>query len=802
VHFSGEYSVSCADIAAALGRLSTALASAADRQAVHFYLARLVYLDAVGSVDFMNIDHSGLQNLINGMNSFWNAIESKNDQFVQDALKFPLKNKFSRNELQGERRKTNLAELRTTINALKKSNRYLGPVVIGMASETFYSNVSVFDHFYRSIFNAISVPNHQPINNLGLMLCTEGFLYGMDIQSTLKSSILHLGVGKTDAPGENRTRDLIVQRLCTGLEIRALVGAAANSMKLCHLSRIPVPLGKVARFRVELQCFCAVLWERVLMFAYEVPLDVITLRNELFIPFYKKLEMISSPEEILSFDAGIGPNELAINEVLNIALIKASHGSGLVCNHEYIARCALLWGLVTNPNNSVILMAGEAAVGKTAIRNTVLSTIRTLGADCDAFFSESWPVKCRRSATVILVRLRQWCSYQQRLREEQRLKEQAALLRAAEMDIEQQQMQTQTAEVVDERPFSADLSKPTSAGGDLPGSRRDSHAMFSISEAAGYGGAGNRKASVSMDMPLWTGQASFETAGSTKVTAANAPAPPVKGQPKMFITQGDRQPVDVAVIYHASLSVAHLLGHYDANGRWMDGILLRKIRNVDEKKKKQAKAAPGTNPPITVIVLNGPMGYFVEQIFSAPPHLATSSAVPATHSSRTLLLPSAEVHSLGADVKILIETNDITNASPAFFVSVPMLKVGVSSGVCVRRLLTLWVRSVIHWLGDFPPWLDTLDFIVDLLLRKEFVQELLAADSVTARDKSDGRGSVSAVPVVVVVSRISAFLRILEDLLLQTQQLALVDASFVIPDDKEDSDSSDSDREGDFDRGE
>jgi hypothetical protein len=131
-----------------------------------------------------------------------------------------------------------------------------------------------------------------------------------------------------------------------------------------------------------------------------------------------------------------------------------------------------------------------------------------------------------------------------------------------------------------------------------------------------------------------------------------------------------------------------------------------------------------------------------------------------------------------------------------------MLKVDISSGVCVRRLLTLWVRSVIHWLGDFPPWLDTLDFIVDLLLRKEFVQELLAADSVTARDKSDGRGSVSAVPVVVVVSRISAFLRILEDLLLQTQQLALVDASFVIPDDKEDSDSSDSDREGDFDRGE
>ena len=133
---SGEYSVSCADIAAALGRVGTTIASVTDKHAVHFYMARLVYLDAVGSVDFTNIDHAGLQVLINTMNAFWNAIEHKSDQFMQDALKFPLKNKFSRNELQGERRRQNLSELRMNINALKMGNRYLGPVVIGMASET------------------------------------------------------------------------------------------------------------------------------------------------------------------------------------------------------------------------------------------------------------------------------------------------------------------------------------------------------------------------------------------------------------------------------------------------------------------------------------------------------------------------------------------------------------------------------------------------------------------------------------------------------------------------------------------
>lgn len=846
--FLGEYSVSCADIAAALGRITTALVSASDRQAVHFYLARLVYLDAVGSVDFMNIDHAGLQILINAMNSFWNAIESRNDQFVQDALKFPLKNKFSRNELQGERRKANLAELRTTINNLKKSNRYIGPIVIGMASETFYSNVSVFDHFYRSIFNAVSIPNHQPINNLGLMLCAEGFLFGMDIQSTLKSSLLHLGAGgagKVDAEWENRTRDAIVQRLCTSLEIRALVSNATKSLKLYHLSRLAVlTSNKVARFRVELQCFCAVLWERVVMFAYEARLDLVALRNELFIPFYKKLEMISSPEEILGFDGGIGPNELAVNEVLNITLIKASHNSGLVCNHEYIARCALLWGMITNPSSSVILMAGQAAAGKTAIRDTVLNAIRTLGTAVDAFFSESWPVKCRRSAYVILARLRQWKDYQQRLREERRQREQEALLRATELELEQQLerqkaplRQDQTEDGAD----SSNPSKPGSAGGvDGAGvSRRSSnqpHGMYAIDEHAsrddynqdyGYGFAENRKASIAISMPLaLTGLRPIDASGSTKVTAASASAAAqaASKQPRMFGGPGPKQQVDVSVIYHASLSASHLLGHYDSNGRWLDGILLRKIRNVDEKNKRHAKAqaseiganssASHSSTPMTVIVLTGPIGYYIEQIFSATTYLTSSSAVPSSVHSRTLLLPSAELHQLGPDVKILIETNDIANASPSFFVSVPMLKVDICSTVCVTRLLTLWVRSLIHWLGDFPPWLDTMDFIVDLLLKKDFVQDLLAADSsaaLTPAQDSDARSipsaasanaaAVAALPVVVIVSRISAFLRILEDLLLQTHQLALVDASFVIPEDKEDSDSSDSDRECGFEPG-
>ena len=367
------------------------------------------------------------------MNAFWHAIECKNDQFLQDGLKFPLKNKFSRNDLQSERRKVNLTNLRNNINTLKTANRYIGPIIIGMASESFYSNISVFDHFYWSIFNAISIPNHQPINNMGLMLSAAGFLFGMDIQTTLKTSILHLGFGK-NSTSEQQMQELIIERLCTSLEIRSLVSTAAKTLKLYHLSRVNITIGRVARFKIELQCFCSVLWERVLMFAYEMNINISNLRNELFIPFYKKLEMISSPEEILGFDANIGSNELGINEVLNSALIKTSSMRGLVCNHEYIAKCALLWALVTNPSNSVVLLTGEAAVGKTAMRDTVFSTVRRLGSVCEAFFSESWPVKCRRSAYVILGRLQQWRAFRLQQREEQRRRDQQALLRGQHED--------------------------------------------------------------------------------------------------------------------------------------------------------------------------------------------------------------------------------------------------------------------------------------------------------------------------------------------------------------------------------
>lgn len=656
-----------------------------------------------------------------------------------------------------------------------------------MASETFYSNVSVFDHFYRSIFNAISLPNNQPINNLGLLLTAEGFSFGMDMQNTLKTAILSLSDGKNE--DNIRAQDLILQRLCTSFEIRSLVSNAAVALRLYQLSRVLIPPGKVGRFKVEMQCFCSVLWERVLRFAFEVSIDLVSLRNDLFVAFYKKLEQVSSPEEIILFDTEIGPNDLSITDNLNLALIKASHHSGLVCNHEYVAKCALLYNLVTSPSTSVMIVSGEAAVGKTAMRNTVISAIRAVGMQYDAFFSDSWPVKCRRSAQVILYRLREWYISVLYRRAEAARRREEALLSGEEPNADRYETSSQQYESAEGSSattrHNSVVHSPRSDSPLLPSESAPRRVSFQFAHSASPGtevgtgagasgggdtqlSGGHSSGSSGTSSPGGTGSVLYSNSSVPNPEASTAPSA-MRSTPKEphlrhhshHHHHHDKQPVQTSIIYHASLSAMHLLGHYDSGGRWMDGILLRKIRCIDEKKKKQQAANAAKNKhtpdPVHVIVLNGPIGYYIEQIFSGPIYFTTSSAAPGGLSNcKKLLFPNAELHNLSADVKVIIETNDILNASPSFFVTAPMLTVTTNSSICVQRLLTLWVRSLIHWLGDFSPWLDTMDCIANLLLKKDFVQSLLAISS----DEKTGS-------VVVVVSKISAFLRLLEDLLSQ-----------------------------------
>jgi hypothetical protein len=101
------------------------------------------------------------------------------------------------------------------------------------------------------------MPHNTPIDKLGLLLAGEGFLFAMDLQSTLKSALRGMG-DKTDP---DATQLELMNRLCTSLEIRALVSLTAKTIRLYLLSRRThthththsIPESRVGRFRVELQ---------------------------------------------------------------------------------------------------------------------------------------------------------------------------------------------------------------------------------------------------------------------------------------------------------------------------------------------------------------------------------------------------------------------------------------------------------------------------------------------------------------------------------------------------------------------
>jgi hypothetical protein len=66
-----------------------------------------------------------------------------------------------------------------------------------------------------------------------------------------------------------------------------------------------------------------------------------------------KLEMVSTPQEILEFDKEIGPNELAGNDILNSVLVKSANAIGLISNSDFVKKAAVLWGVFNQPHNQV-----------------------------------------------------------------------------------------------------------------------------------------------------------------------------------------------------------------------------------------------------------------------------------------------------------------------------------------------------------------------------------------------------------------------------------------------------------------
>eukprot|EP01038_Epipyxis_sp_PR26KG_P006877 gene6877-9419_t len=840
----GTYSVTPQDVAYSLGRICTSFTASDNPVSVKFFLARMVYLDAIGSIDFSSIDLANLQLITSTLNSFWTALESKNDQFFQDSLKYPLKTKFSRNDLQSERRKNNINILRNYINQCEKLSYFHGIIVIGTTSEQSHAALSMMNNIYCSIFSVISISFTRPFEYIGLALSMEGYLYGCDLQDTLITAvttlkrIINANVDnlKSNSKNSNSTDNYSIWLLKVLDSFNTISNMKRLIVKSCELLNIftianpnytfydantingnsvfynmnnpsqkinsfgsnqNVSNSQIGRFQAETNCFCAALWENILLHldvsylntqnyiinsssgrtnyfnsvdasSNQKGFDATEIKRILFEPFLSKLEIISNPTELQVLSNVFQGNSLRINSKAVNAIIKSSRECGFISDHLFVGKCLHIWDEISrsNVNNGVIILLGENGVGKSAMLSTVLHSIKSVGlkVDGDYFRGESLPIQYLLAGKRILIALRR------------NLK-----LKRDERNNNQFNMND------------TDLGHGSTVSMAQPGD-----------------GAGTASLTDQFTASVMSSEMDFNNA-SQQLSL-------LQEHSQFSATENVKQvqPVYKTTIYHASLSISSLLGNLDHNGKWNDGILVRKIRHIDEliiknsvdrlkayssflKKNSKTKArsdkssllALFSRPKLYVIVLVGPVGYYLEQLFTGANSITSNISFPFSEFSHNnvtqIVFPTSELHNLPVDnMKIVIETCDILHASPSFIANNIVIKIQSNAGLTKKTLIQTWLRSINHWLADFSPWLDFLEELKKCLLFTPFIDELLY---------QNGLYTAENIPIAVLMSTISTFFRVLEDLLSQCHELALPDAIFLSTRDEEDEDNEQEVRE-------
>ena len=832
----GEYSISGKDIATALGRLCSTLSDATHIPNIRLFFSRLIYLDAVGCIDFTTINQENLQQFIQIAQTFWAAMEHNNDQYIQDSCKYPIKAKFTRNDVQAERRKTNLNRLRADINAKKKGNIYLGFIFIGFASETAFTSLTVFDQFYRSVFDSISIANSKAVDYLGVMLTSKGFHFGIELENVFRQSIMDvLKFTNTNSGNFGEAKACKVENLfhvvLSSREILRLVQNSGLSLFLIPSTRYFANNknlhGRIGRFYLEILCFCGNLWERILELSVGI-VDASTLsklRVEFFVNILGKLEQIINPDEVEKFKKYFETDALFIRRPIHQLVMKIASKNGYIANHDFVASCVMLWENIMEGSSPLFVLQGESSAGKTAIRETVTKAInswhyahkaerlrliqkrlaKNIGmgaaliedegiADLDGqtvIDPHAVSVIARVAAQRVFAALYNWWNVQKKVRDIVSLENsRQQLFRTSATTTPTKGVEEEDSKNMHSMSMSIDASEDSKVKGiDLSGKHQP---------------------------PVSSSVLPLQQSKPTKISLFSGGGEMKSERQRIKEEQQEEEALNsqlrVTVIFHASLTTNSLIGTFDGQGRWTDGIMLRKLRHIHEttynqqaklknhrlerhlmsnetaESKKAQQLAMLDSNKLHFIVLDGPVSYQVEQMLHGlffQSFSALTSLTCQTSLYNHLTFPTGEFLALPENLRIVLETSDLANASPTFVALVRCQQLSFSLEDSYKRLLTVWIRSLYGWLGDFPPWLDFLEELNFLLLSSTFVEDLLYEDLHNANTS-----------LGLIVGKVTSFLRILEELLVQVQEMALVSSNFSIYDDKEES-STDSDPEDD-----
>lgn len=698
----GEYSVSCKDVSIALGRVYSVLASVHNANSVKLFLARLIYLDAVGCVDFTTMGEPGIQMLVDALSQMWTAIERKDDFFMVGSLKYPLKTNAVRGLSQAaNKRKSTTSNFMHSMNT--KGGVYSGIYLIGMASETLYSEASVFNQFANSVFNTVAVDHSRPTEDLGVMLTVAGFSCGVLLQELFEHVVIHV---KERFVGNFPQLHALTS---TGY-IRSILRRSSEFYAAEKYFHIAANKGQSLTgfllLRFEVQVFINALWDVVLTcIGGDVGNSgVSSLREAIISILQTQLDLLLSDDEKVLLNTDIATAKQTISAMAEQEIHRAARTLKYVADPLFLANCYAVWRQICSKSSCLGILHGHCASGKTAVRKTVLTAMRAfkgLEFTAPSVVSSNSSALAGWKAALMLTRVvKRW-----------KLRKQMF--------------------IGDDMFWDPLEPRPTSRSGSSSGDR------------------------------------------VKKKTSDKAPAEPIPVVP--LVDEGsteDGHSIKSIIIHHSSLSCDHLVGTFDSHGRWSDGLLLRTIRNYDVSSLESSVRSVYSR--FCVIILDGPLGSQVEQLFSGSRY-NTGRGIPANNEkyNNLMVFPSGECCKLSGEVSILIETSDLSQASPPMLLYTAKVDINADSNYCSKRLVETWVHQFIPELLKYGPWEEAAREVEELLRAFKLIYDLLYFDS---SEKNTFNSTA--------VSKTNGFLHYMEELLLQCHELFLAECVILKPEDK------------------
>ena len=194
-----------------------------------------------------------------------------------------------------------------------------------------------------------------------------------------------------------------------------------------------------------------------------------------------------------------------------------------------------------------------------------------------------------------------------------------------------------------------------------------------------------------------------------------------------------------SIVFHSSLSLAQLLGTFDSSGKWMDGFFCRWLRKTtiqyscSTAKSLKKNELNDTYPIKEMVVLDGPVGASLEQMMSAT--LLRRSFCPTNLNDSTgfasnlhVSIPSGEMFLLPPQVSIILETSDISQASPSLVTQLETVHIGTFPESLIDVKLRSYLEMITLKFSAYPVWEQSLQSLHEVFTGT-YIKDILTGTS-------------------------------------------------------------------------